>query len=143
MSFISKILGYRDFSKKDDIIEELKKYRFEDFGGNESFDNVRYLIFFKTKRQQTWLFASSENLYCVLDDISLDTIEVKWNIGKYNMVFEDKFILKVNINHNHSEKSGKIDFGDHHKGWLYSKELFQNPIALQESIINLVMSVMS
>ncbi|PIF69449.1 hypothetical protein [Flavobacterium sp. 2] len=143
MNFISKILGYRDFSKKNEIIEELKKYNFSDFGDKEKLDNVNQLIFFQTRRQQTWLFASNENLYCVLDDITLNSFEIKWNIIKSKLIHNEEVVLKLIIDDSFSEKSGKIDFGKQHKGWLYSKSIFKKPLELEESIHNLLLSSMT
>lgn len=143
MSFLSKILGYRDFSKKNEILEELRKYKFEKFGDSENLDDTHHLIFFKTRRQQTWLVATNQNLYCVLDDISLNTFDIKWNISKQNLIDQDKVILTISVVSEYSENSGKINFGERHKGWLYSKSIFKEPKELKQAIHNLLMSAMT
>lgn len=137
MTFFSKILGYRDFAKLEDIKASIPlKFTISD---NENLDKVGSLIFFKTKRQQTWLIASNQNLYCVLDDILSDKFEVRWKITKDELVDSlGEVILQIEIDSSFRENSGRIDFGHNHKNWLYSKNLFPSPDKLKKDIEALI-----
>lgn len=137
MMFFSKILGYRDFAKLEDIKTRISSNLTN--SDNETLENAGTLIFFKTKRQQTWLIATNQNLYCVLDDIVSDKSEVRWRISKDKLIDNlGKVILKIEIDSSFKENSGRIDFGYNHKNWLYSKNLFPSPEKLKNEIEALI-----
>jgi len=137
MTFFGKILGYRDFTKR----EEIKKHICSNtnFNSNEDIDNAESIIFFKTKIQQTWLLVSNRKIYCVLDDITTGNFELRWSIERNNLINSNgKIILELYIDPNYKEKSGRIDFGQIHRGWLYSKSLYPDPERLRGDIHMLI-----
>lgn len=136
MPFLRRILGYRDFTKFDDIKNEIvSKYGEEP----DKLDKNRALIFFKTKRQKTWLVATNNKLFCVLDDILTDKFEIRWHLDINEVIDEGgNLILDISIESNYKEKSGRIDFGPNHKNWLYSKQLYPSSENLKSDIKNLV-----
>ncbi|MBL4898808.1 MAG: hypothetical protein JKX76_04055 [Colwellia sp.] len=138
MGFLSNILGFRDFSKREEIKRKIASLKID-----EDVEAADSLIFFKTSKQQTWLIATNKNLYCVLDDIAKDTFEVRWSLLKRELIGENGSIaLKILLNPAYKEKSGRIDFGYKHIGWLYSKHLFSSSSELKERIKILIRNKM-
>lgn len=132
MGVWNKILGYRDFRKLNDMQSSITWK----MSLSENIDYSKGLIFFKSKRQQTWLITSNTKVYCVLDDIVSDMFEIKWAIGKKELW--DGQNLKIEIIPNYKENTGLISFGNNHKNWLYSKNLFINEDELRDAIKNLI-----
>ena len=63
MALINKILGYRDFSK----LEDIKNYIASNYSlePGENILTAEGIIIFQTSRQKTWLIASEKKLFCV------------------------------------------------------------------------------
>lgn len=138
MVFYSKILGYRDFGNEQKIAHQIaSKYNEDDL------HLLALMIFFKTQRQQTWLVASKNNLYCVLDDIKKEDLEVRWRMPYRELIEDGRIILDIKVYPEYKEKSGRIDFGSNHRGWLYSKNLFLDTPQLKLQIENFIMSNMN
>lgn len=134
--FWGNILGFRDFAKQKQIQERISK-EFNHFE-NDSFAHIGTLIFFQTKLQQTWLAASNQCLYCILDDISNNTFEIRWMIPKTEVITSGNIILKLEIFPEYKENSGLIHFGPKHRNWLYSKKLYPSANNLGDEIYSLI-----
>jgi len=134
--FFNNILGFRDFSKFEDI----KQYLFKTVipYSHENISTAKELIIFETYRQKTWLIATEMRLFCVLDDIEKDIFEVRWQLSKDKLISNDIIIIDIKINHNYKEQTGLVCFGNNYKNWLYSKKLYPTPELLKESIIQLI-----
>ena len=128
MSFFRKILGYRDFECINSIKEFLIKKALIS-GARESLD---YLLLFKTSKQRTWILADATSVFCFLDDTSKDSFELRWKEHKENL--KDN----ISINWDYKPGTGTIDFGQNHKRWLCTKNLFQNKEHLSNEIEKLI-----
>jgi hypothetical protein len=141
--FFYDMLGYRRFSEEKELRSAvLEKEGTEHFEQAEN--GVEGLLFFESKLQRTWLFATQENIFCVLDDVRKQQYEIRWTITK-NYLQREFFLISTNlqdeflqINPNYKEKSGQINFGKDHKKWLYSKRLYPNPDILKQDIYELI-----
>ena len=144
MALFKNILGFRDFSK----IEEIKDYIKLNFPLNlsyensEDLDNSLELLLFETTRQKTWLLCSNFRFFCILDDIAKDTFLIRWQLAKQEIIRNESLILPININPEYKKNAGLIDFGPSHKNWLYSKSLFPNANELKNGIIDLIQNKM-
>lgn len=141
MALINKILGYRDFSKLEDIKNYINSAYSLD--SEENINNAEGLILFQTSRQKTWLIASEKKLFCVLDDIENDSFEVRWQMDKFDLIKEQGLSLEINTNPNYSPSTGSVDLGNNHKEWLYSKKLYRSEAELKSSISKLILNKMT
>lgn len=125
MKLFRNILGYRDFHKFEDFKDYLVENSYQT-------DSINRLILFSTTKQKTWIITNREWVFCFLDDISKDTFELRWK--------DKKALLRneININHIYKEKTGIINFGENHKQWLYSKDLFSTQEVLNRKIKELI-----
>ena len=130
--FFKYILGFRDFSK----IEEIKKFINLNlyYSKEEDILNAEHLLLFDTSKQKTWILISNLRMFCVLDDISKDTFQPRWHLNKNEIIRNGKIILEIKVHEEYSHNSGLIDFGNVHKKWLYSKKLFPNPNKLVSAL---------
>ena len=121
---LNRILGYRDFHKRNEIIEFIKnKFNPTD---KEKIESSEEIILFRTSRQQTWLIVSNTTVYCILDDKEKKSILFKWKMNKEELIDSvGNFNLNISTG-DYKGNTGTINFGEQHKGWLYSKKLFQN-----------------
>lgn len=140
MLLFNKILGFRDFSK----LEEIKQFISSNYtlDTDEDIINSQELMIFETSRQKTWLIATNKKLFCVLDDVEKDTFEVRWYLTKDNIVKDDSVNLEINVNNTDKKYTGLIDFGSNHKDWLYSKKLFSTKEQIKEKVVELIMHKM-
>ena len=91
---------------------------------NASIDHVQLMRIFDTSKQRTWLAASDEQVYCLLDDARTGELTLRWSMAKDEFASQPDRTLKVDPNY--KRNSGLIDFGPNHKNWLYSKALFHD-----------------
>lgn len=141
MALINKILGYRDFSK----LEDIKNYIASNYSlePGENILTAEGIIIFQTSRQKTWLIASEKKLFCVLDDIENDSFEVRWQMSKTDLFQGRNLNFEVKVNPNYSPTTGSVDLGNNHKEWLYSKKLYRSEAELKNSISDLILSKMN
>lgn len=139
MTFFKSILGFRDFTKIDDIKKYINLNLFYD--KKEDIFNAQHLLVFDTTKQKTWLIVSNLRLFCVLDDIAKDTFIVRWNLNKSEIIHNGSIILHIEV-HDYSKNSGLINFGENHKGWLYSKKLFPTADSISKAIHNVIRTAM-
>ncbi len=129
MSFLRKILGYRDFNTLNSIKEYLTN---ENLVSDNEIDSLNHLILFKTSKQTTWLLSDSQSVFCFLDDTSKDSFELRWKEPKNGIEGNYK------ITWNYKANTAKIDFGENHKRWLVTKSLFRNEQKLNEEIEKII-----
>jgi serine/threonine protein kinase len=122
-TFLPKITIFDD---KDFINDVLKSVH--EFSINERIMDI--ILILSTKQQQTWLIATTENIYCVLNDkitfnkrtflqwrMSLDEADGYIRVGRKN---DDKDF-------------GLLDIGKR-RNWLYNTKLFPNIYDLHDAI---------
>ena len=133
---LNRILGYRDFHKRNEIIEFIKnKFNPTD---KEKIESSEEIILFRTSRQQTWLIVSNTTVYCILDDKEKKSILFKWKMNKEELIDSvGNFNLNISTG-DYKGNTGTINFGEQHKDWLYSKKLFQNEKDLINNFKNMV-----
>lgn len=125
MSIKSFFLGLREFKSKADIIGYITKSKHFD-ASKESTDKANALKIFETSNQQTWLVATDERLYCILDDVRKPKPHINWSIPRSQIISGGDVILRITARNSRKHKSiGLVDFGPHHKNWFYSKVLFK------------------
>lgn len=141
MSVTSFLLGRRPFMEKGEIIKFIVNSKDYDQETEELFKSDALLIF-QTSKQQTWLVATSERLYCLLDDLREEEPHINWSIPKVEIISKDKVTLQVK-SRNDTADSGLVAIGPKHPSWYYSKRLFSaEPIEkricdlLQKTMLN-------
>jgi hypothetical protein len=128
------LLGKRDLTGPDEIVEFIKDVPEFD-PKTEHPDKSGALLLFRTSQQQTWLVATSERLYCVLDDIRKPHPEVRWVMSKDELVANRELILPISAR-DYSRNSGRVDIGSH-KDWLFTKALF-SAVSVEDAIAGLI-----
>lgn len=140
MKLKSYLLGLRELESKENIIHYIAKSSGFD-SSKESADNMNALLIFNTSKQHTWLIATSEKLYCVLDDVRRDSPKLQWIISKDKIISNGRMVINISA-HDKNDRTGVINFGDEHSGWLYSKSLFTS-ITIEEAIERLIFEQMA
>lgn len=136
MGFLNKILGFRDFHKRDQIVE---KIRSSELSSSDKLNSFNHLIIFETNNQKTWLICSEQNLYCVLDEIDSDTLNVRWKMTKDELLdSQNNLKIDLNIQFDYKDKVANVDFGSNHKSWKMTKKLFTNSDTFQREFDNLI-----
>lgn len=117
----------RRFLEANEIAQSItmsKNFSLDGTDPNEAFA----LLFFQTRKQQTWLVRTGKRLYCILDDIRKPAPHINWSMAMDDVVNTADNTLKVEIGvrerSNVSRSSGLLDIGSSHRDWLYSKKLF-------------------
>ena len=95
----------------------------------EDLGDAETMLIFKTSKQQTWLIATSERLYCILDDTDRGFTRLTWSLPKADLLQGDQ-LVNLNVNEQFKKNTGTIDFPGH-KQWLYSKKLFEGDPTMQ------------
>ena len=68
MLLADMFIGRSDFASPEEIKEFIRRSKNFD-KSKEDPSTAHPLLIFKTSKQQTWLVATPERLYCVLDDL--------------------------------------------------------------------------
>ncbi|SRR6266446_271580 len=118
---VNFLLGKRELLKREEIVNFVRNASAFD-PTNEHTENAGALLLFQTLQQQTWLVATSERLYCVLDDIRRPKPEIRWTMSKSELVTGDNVDVDIATREG-AGNSGRINIGKHND-WLYSKALF-------------------
>jgi len=90
------------------------------------------LLIFRTKKQRTWLVATTSRLFCVLDGEKTRARDrlIQWREPRGE-------ITTINARERSSSKlTGLVDIGTH-RNWLYSKRLHPDPDRLVELVRDL------
>ncbi len=133
-SLFDKNAFFRSEQEIQSWIKSSKNYK------GENPEHTQLLIFFSTSKQRTYLVASQERLYCILDDARKDNPHVNWSMNKEEVMGDDQITLEISTR-DKTEKTGLVNFGPKHKNWLYTKSLFVNQ-DLKASIEHLIKSTM-
>ena len=94
------------------------------------------LLVFSTARQRVWLIATSERLYCILDDLRKEKSHISWSIPRRKLISDGTVSVKLRSREK-NELSGFVDIGEKHTGWLYTKQLFAN-VRVENKIRSLI-----
>jgi len=122
------LLGRGEFKSRKEIIDVVKSFA---GNGGEDFDDAETLLIFQTSTQQTWLVATNQRLYCVLDDLNKSFTRVQWATTSTELrKVGDKF-SEISVR-DKNDRVGLLQIGKH-KNWLYSKNLFTG-----ENVANLL-----
>jgi hypothetical protein len=119
MNIRELLLGRRDLKTAEQIVEIVRSSTNFD-QSEEGLEEA--LLIFQTSKQQTWLIATTERLYCVLDDISRGFTRTQWSMTKKTIVCNNKIILPISTR-DKTDQTGLLDLGKH-RGWLFTKRLF-------------------
>lgn len=99
------------------------------------------LLIFSTSNQQTWLVATANRLYCILDDVRKPEPHINWSMGKGRLVGDGGELLIEPRSRDHTDRTGYVDIGDNHKDWLFSRSLFSDE-KVEDRITGLIRSQM-
>lgn len=117
MRIFRNILGYRDFNQLKSIKDFLVSKNLVD---KKNVDLLKQIVLFDTSKQRTWLLADNENVFCFLDDTTKDSFEFRWKEKKSNLRGN------IRVTPNVKPKAGIVDFGEKHKRWYYSKDIYHS-----------------
>lgn len=132
MSLAKSLLGYREFSSESQIRQTITKSKNYN-ASKEAPEQAKSLLIFETSRQHTWLVATEERLYFVLDDVRKPEPRINRSIRKDALKAQTNGSTPINVL-SKSVHTGLVDIGLRQHSYLYSKDLFsQRPI---ENAIN-------
>ena len=132
MNLVESLLGYRSFSSEPEIRESIKKSKSHD-SSSESLDDAGSLLIFETSRQHTWLVATGERLYFILDDARKPAPEIKRAVRRSDLKARPDGRIAVDTR-SKSTSTGLVDVGLRRRGWLYSKDLFSSERPIEHAI---------
>ncbi|MDA1370794.1 MAG: hypothetical protein O2971_08555 [Proteobacteria bacterium] len=117
MQFSKFFDDYDKFRSEADIrsaIATSKNY------GGEDVSKARLFKFFDTSKQRSYLIATVQKVYCLVDDIRENEPRVIWSedIAKLTGI-----ALEI---YDKTDRTGLVDFGSKHKNWLFTKAMFPN-----------------
>ncbi len=115
------LLGQQEFLQAGQIAEAIRQSRNFD-STKEDPTLAATLLIFQTSYQQTWLVATRERLYCVLDDLKKSFTRVQWSMARDGLISNGQVSVSI-ATRDKTDRSGLLDIGEH-KGWLFSKKLF-------------------
>jgi len=127
--------GRTDFETDEGIRQFITRSR--NFDPNtEDPSEAELLLIFQTSNQQTWLVATRERLYCILDDIRKDQPHINWSMPKGQLVTDNKVTVEI-VTKERRKRSGLVDISSKHENWLYTKHLFSES-GIEDQIRNLI-----
>ena len=77
------------------------------------------MLIFSTSKQRTSLVTDGWVVYLMLDDIRREEPRVQW-------IAKGVEAQPVRAQYDYSPESGVLNFGQHEKDWLFSKNLFRD-----------------
>lgn len=132
--------GRGDFASKTDIMDYIKNSK--NFDPNK--ENPRQseaLLIFSTSKQHTWLVASSERLYCILDDIRKENPHINWSMAKFALISGNQVTIQLKTRP-HTDNTGLVDISDDHRDYLFTPRLFSDA-PIEERIAKLIQNNMT
>jgi len=130
------ILGHRDFLKKEKIKEGITNSMI--YSSSENIQDAKTLLLLETSKQKNWLVSTKKRLYCILDDIRKDKLNINWSMDKSKIISNGgQIILNLKIDENYSNEYGNVWFNDSKKGWFYSKKFYSSELFLKDEVVNL------
>ena len=139
MTLVESLLGYRTFASEREIRRSIKTSESYD-SMRESPDDARSLLIFETSKQQTWLVATGDHLYFVLDDVRGPAPRIARAVGRSELANEPDGTIAVDTQPK-SVRTGLVDVGRRRRGWLYSKALFPSSRPIEHAIVDLLQDV--
>lgn len=129
MNLVESLLGYRSFATEPEIRGSIEQSKYYD-ATKESPEDAGSLLIFDTSRQHTWLVATGERLYFVLDDVRQPAPRIRRSVPRSELKVQSDGGVAV-VTRPKSARTGLVDIGLRKRGWLYSKDLFSpdRPIA--------------
>ncbi len=122
------IMGFVSNSKNFDLAKEAS-------------GNPETLLLFNTSKQKTWLIATTERLYCILDDIRKNRPHINWSISRAGLISENRVIAEITVEY-YKRRTGIVHIAGTRGDWLYSKRLFKR-IPVDTAIGRLIKTKMS
>ena len=136
MNLVESLLGYRAFSSEGEIRRSIEKSRGYDSSG-ESPEDARSLLIFETSKQHTWIVATRDRLYFILDDVRRPAPRVARSVGRSEMTTGSDGTIAVDTKPK-SVRTGLVDVGLRRRGWLYSKAIFPASWPIEHAIVDLL-----
>ena len=118
--------SFRSIEDVKATIKTSKNYK------NESIETAKFLNFFSTSKQKSYLLVTDKMVYCIVDDVRKKQPKVSWSENKI------KFAEHDISTSDKTDKTGFINFGEKHKKWLFTKSIFAS--VKLESKINEILS---
>lgn len=136
MTLVESLLGYRNFSSEPEIRRSIEQSKYYD-ASKESPEDAGSLLIFDTSRQHTWLVATGERLYFVLDDVRQPAPRVRRSVPRSELKAHPDGAVAV-ITRPKSAHAGLVDIGLRRRGWLYSKRLFSSDRPIDSAVNDLL-----
>jgi hypothetical protein len=119
----SLFLGWREFKSREEIAGYIvNSVNFDP--ATEPPESAKTLLLFRISKQRTWLVAIRERVYCILDDVRKPEPHINWSLPRRQVVANGDVVLDIQA-HDRTQKPGLVDFGPEHRGWLYTRDLFE------------------
>jgi hypothetical protein len=119
----SLLLGWREFKSREEIVRYIvNSVNFD--STTESPESAKALLLLQTAKQRTWLVATGERLYCILDDVRKPEPHINWSLPRRQVMEDGNVVLDIRP-HDRTERTGLVDFGPEHRRWLYTRDLFE------------------
>ena len=122
MSLAKSLLGYREFSGEPQIRQTITKSKNYN-ASKEAPEHARSLLIFETSKQHTWLVATEERLYFILDDIRKPEPHINRSIRRDALKAQTGGSASIKVLPK-SVQTGLVDIGLGQRSYLYSKDLF-------------------
>lgn len=100
------------------------------------------LLLLSTRRQQTWLIATPNRLYCILDDERKPEPHINWSMPRHRLVEDGGLAIQLEARDRTDDRLGLVDIGAQHRSWLYSRSLFRDR-SVEKAIEELIFSKMN
>ena len=123
MTFLADFLpspsGFRDPDDIQDYVVHSKNFD----SSREDPEDANVLLLFHTSKQKTWLVATKERVYCILDDIRKSEPHINWSVTRNRIVDDEAVVWRIDKSDKNS-KTGILNFENAKSSWYYSKDLF-------------------
>ena len=136
MNLVESLLGYRTLSSEREIRHSIERSRGYD-SSRESPDDARSLLIFETSKQHTWLVATRDRLYFVLDDVRRPAPRIARSVCGSELKTRSDGRIAVDTQPK-SVRTGLVDVGLRRRGWLYTKALFPSSRPVEHAIDDLL-----
>ena len=135
MNLVESLLGYRSFASESEIRRSIEQSKYYD-SSKESPEEAGSLLIFDTSRQHTWLVATGERLYFILDDVRQPAPRIRRSVPRSELRVQSDGGVAV-ITRPKSVHAGLLDIGLRKRGWLYSKRLFSVDRPIERAVNDL------
>ncbi len=136
MSLVETLLGYRSFASEPEIRRSIEQSKYYD-ASKESPEGAGSLLIFDTSRQHTWLVATGERLYFILDDVRQPALRIRRSVPRSELRVQPDGGVAV-VTQPKSVHTGLLDIGLRRRGWLYSKNLFPSERPIERAVNDLL-----